>query len=211
MRLESLALQDLYFMKNQAWHTLEEVYLSKNLIHNIDILCNYQNLRVIDASSNYIEEVNLYLPKLESLNLSNNYLKKFPILENMKKLKSLNLNSNELQDFKDVMPHLTPNIRTLDMGNNQLSFENLDAFNDFIDKLQKFSQLRILVVSNNRFQDDCSGLRDGEKAVQDELIKSLKKLEFLNGDDTATAQRKLEEQNPTTTPAQDTTAGEKYP
>ena len=93
-RIESLDLQDLGFMGQKSWSFLEEVYLSKNMVSNIEVFNNFPNLRIIDASNNYIEEVHIYLPKLEVLNLMNNYLKKFPILENMKKLRQLNLGSN---------------------------------------------------------------------------------------------------------------------
>jgi Leucine-rich repeat (LRR) protein len=53
------------------------------MVSNIDILNQYKNLETIDASNCYIEDVNFNLPKLVRLDLSNNYLRKFPILENM--------------------------------------------------------------------------------------------------------------------------------
>ena len=66
------------------------------MVSNIDILNQYKNLETIDASNCYIEDVNFNLPKLVRLDLSNNYLRKFPILENMQRLVYLNLNSNKL-------------------------------------------------------------------------------------------------------------------
>jgi len=88
------------------------------MINNIDVLNQYTNLRIINATNCYIEEVNLKLPKLESLDLSNNFLKNFPILANMQKLKVLNLNSNKLFDFKQMNIEFTLGITTLDVGNN---------------------------------------------------------------------------------------------
>ena len=81
-------------MKDYSWPTLEEIYLEKNMISNIDILAGFPMLKKIDASNNFIEDVNLYLPKLETLDLRNNYLKKFPIMEGMVRLKHLNLKGN---------------------------------------------------------------------------------------------------------------------
>jgi|TARA_B110000285_G_scaffold118248_1_gene133965 Leucine-rich repeat (LRR) protein len=105
-------------MKDYSWPALEEIYLEKNMISNIDLLAGFPMLKKIDASNNYIEDVNLYLPKLESLDLRNNYLKKFPILEGMVRLKHLNLKGNQLVDFSEVLIHFTPNIQTLNIEGN---------------------------------------------------------------------------------------------
>jgi Leucine-rich repeat (LRR) protein len=78
------------------------------MLNNIDVLNNFQNLKLIDAANCYIEEVNLSLPKLEELNLSNNFLKAYPVLANMSKLKTLNLNSNKLADLKSMSVEFTP-------------------------------------------------------------------------------------------------------
>ena len=118
LHLGWLDLQDLQFMKDYSWPALEEIYLEKNMISNIDLLAGFPMLKKIDASNNYIEDVNLYLPKLESLDLRNNYLKKFPILEGMVRLKHLNLKGNQLVDFSEVLIHFTPNIQTLNIEGN---------------------------------------------------------------------------------------------
>lgn len=88
------------------------------MISNIDLLDGFPMLKKIDASNNYIEDVNLYLPRLETLDLKNNYLKKFPILEGMVKLKNLNLKGNQLVNFKHVLIHYTPNIQMLNLEGN---------------------------------------------------------------------------------------------
>jgi Leucine-rich repeat (LRR) protein len=71
-----------------------------NMLNTIEVLNKFGSLRVIIATNCYIEEVNLRLPKLEVLDLSNNFIKNFPILASMHKLKALNLNSNKLVDLK---------------------------------------------------------------------------------------------------------------
>ena len=79
LHLEQFDLQDLQVLKGKAWSDLDEIHLNRNMLNNIDMISRFQNLRVIDASNNYIEEVALHsLQKLERLDLSNNYLKKFP-------------------------------------------------------------------------------------------------------------------------------------
>ena len=132
-------MQDLGFLRNVSWNNLEEIYLNRNMINNIDLLGNFTNLRVIDASNNYIEEVILFLERLERLDLSNNYLKEFPLLENgMKKLKILNLNSNRLVGIRQVIIDYTPNIKSLDLGNNLIDFDNFDEFSAFLAKLNQW-------------------------------------------------------------------------
>lgn len=60
-----------------------KIDISKNYLDNIDILNNYQRLKVIIASDNYIRTVNLQLPKLQDLDLRNNFIEKVPILSQM--------------------------------------------------------------------------------------------------------------------------------
>mmetsp|Transcript_20800 Transcript_20800/g.32080 ORF Transcript_20800/g.32080 Transcript_20800/m.32080 type:complete len:89 (+) Transcript_20800:404-670(+) len=88
------------------------------MISDIGILNDYKEIVKIDASNNYLEEVSLSLPKLDYLNLMNNYIKKFPDLPESSKLKYLNLNSNQIQNFADVFPEANLHIRHLDVGSN---------------------------------------------------------------------------------------------
>lgn len=111
------------------------------MLNNIDVLNNFQNLKVIDATNCYIEEVNLNLPKLEDLNLSNNFLKAYPVLANMSKLKTLNLNSNKLADLKSMKVEFTQALVSINIGNNPtLQFSST---RDFMDFLKKISNLRM--------------------------------------------------------------------
>ena len=92
--------------------------------------------------------MNLNLPRLMILNLQNNYLKKFPIIEYSMSLKIINLNSNHLEDLNDMMPHFTPNIQELDIGYNSiaLDFNRLQDFDNFHDKIMEMKQLRSLYI-----------------------------------------------------------------
>ena len=95
----------------------------------------------MDASNNYIHSIDLPLPKLEQLNLSNNYLVKFPTLDKSLRLRQLNLQTNRIEDFKGVKINFTPNIKILNLGQNSISFEQRYDFREFMDIVQKLKSL----------------------------------------------------------------------
>lgn len=162
------------------------------MINNIDLLGRFQNLRFIYASNNYIEEVVLLLPKLEKLDLSNNYLKKFPLLENgMKKLKYLNLNQNRLVDIREVICEFTPNIKHLDLGGNQIEFDNFNEFYNFLMKIKEWKGITNLIVEDNPFFKPENILKFPNINVIEEFINKLKSLDFFNGDDMITVKKNL--------------------
>ena len=173
-------------MKEFPWPNLEELKIDKNMISNIDLLVGFPMLKKIDASNNYIEEVNLYLPRLESLDLHNNYLKKFPILEGMHKLKHLNLKANQLSDFREVIIQFTPNIKNLDIEGNQIYFDNVDSFEDFLEKLKGLTYLRSLHVADNPFFMPKNLKIFPGINVKEEIINHLRGLDTFNGDDMST-------------------------
>lgn len=140
-------------------------------------------MRIIDASNNYIEEVNLSLPKLESLNLMNNYLKKFPKLKNMKKLKVLDLTSNKITDFKNVMAGATPNIERLELSRNDLQFETEQEFSHFIQILRQFTKLKTFQIQGNPFLKIERLKQIRQINVKEKFLKNLSSLERFNGED----------------------------
>ena len=107
----------------------------------------------------------MHLPYLQYLNLQNNYLKKFPNLDSMRKLTVLNLNSNQIVDFKDFEPENTPNLKTLEVEDNQIVFQSgydmgpregidvyqvrQDDFGDFIKKMNALEKLKSLNIAEN--------------------------------------------------------------
>lgn len=128
------------------------MHVSRNTLQNIQVLGNFQNLVIIDASNNKISEVALKLPKLESLNLMNNSLQTFPQLQSMKRLKYLNLSNNRIQDLEDATPEMIPNLERLEIEGNALSYASSQEFQDgFISKLAGFDELKILNVAQNPF------------------------------------------------------------
>ena len=84
----------------QVWDNLQEIDLHKNFLSSIDILNQFRNLKLIKASDNYIQEINLNLQRLEDLDLHNNYITKFPLLHQLPKITKLNLNANKIEDFR---------------------------------------------------------------------------------------------------------------
>ena len=87
-------LQDLNFLRSIEWEGLFEVNMNKNYLSSIEQLNKFRNLKAISASNNYIYEVHLELGRLESLDLTNNYLSEVPNLTGTPKLMELNLTSN---------------------------------------------------------------------------------------------------------------------
>lgn len=187
-------LQELGFMQSHIWANLYEVNVSRNMITNIDVLTYFPNLRVIDAQNNYIQEVNLYLPQLTSLNLSHNYLTNFPLLENMNKLRYLNCNYNQIVSFQEVEIDFTPNIQTLELQGNQIWFDSPMDFESFVLMLQKLQSLKSLNVDENPFF-----LPENLKIftginVKENLTRRLKKLQYFNSDDMDSVQQQMEKE-----------------
>lgn len=87
-------------MLTDLWENTLEVNLSKNFLSSIDVLNQFRSLRYLTASENYIIEVSLNLPRLEKLDLRQNFIGKFPLLHQLPKLRDLDLSHNRLEDFK---------------------------------------------------------------------------------------------------------------
>lgn len=138
VNLSLLDLQNLDFMQDHSWNNLQEINISRNLLINIDILNMYINLKQIDASSNYIETVDLNLSKLQVLNLSNNHLEEFPDIIPCKKLFKLNLASNKIQSMEDLTDGRFPysDMQSLNLSNNQFDFHNEEDFTKFLYQLK---------------------------------------------------------------------------
>lgn len=191
LNIEEFQLYDLGFMKNQAWVLLEEIQLNRNMIANIDILNQYQHLVSVDASHCFIQEVNFSLPRLEYLNLSNNYLSKFPILEGMQRLNHLNLNSNKITDFKSANIKFTLHIEHLDLGRNRMAFDSKYDFVEFLHKLQKLAKLKSLDVDENPFFETENLKMFAGLNIKDEMVKTLTSLQTFNGDDMHTVKKQI--------------------
>ena len=62
-----MELQNLDFLIKQTWTTLQEINVSRNQLGDISTLNQYPNIKVIDASHNFLTKVILSTKKLEKL------------------------------------------------------------------------------------------------------------------------------------------------
>lgn len=145
------------------FNCLQMIFLSNNEIKKIPKqLFELINLKTLNLSNNKIKKVQkkLYLlTNLEVLNLSNNNLTKFPIIMNPK-LETLDLSSNYLKTIRIY----TSSIKLLLVNNNQIKklkhFENLRNLEILklsnnklktLFNLQKLTELKELYISCNKF------------------------------------------------------------
>lgn len=98
--------------------------------------------------------MNLQLPRLQELDLRNNFIEKVPILSQMPQLKVLVLNANNIAELKLQCKrdnHL--NIMKMVFRNNRIKFTNMEVIS-FARKLKEFKALRVLNLENNPFEKD---------------------------------------------------------
>ena len=79
---------------------LVKIDISRNYLDNIDVLNQFQSLKVIIAGDNYIQSINLQLPNLSELDLRNNFMIKVPNLSLTPQLQTLVLNANNISEVK---------------------------------------------------------------------------------------------------------------
>ena len=140
---------------------------------NIDALNQLTRLKVIIASDNYIRSANLQLPKLQELDLRNNFLEKVPILSQMPQLKVLILNANNITELKlQCKDQNYLNIMKMVFRNNKIRFNNMEVIN-FVKKLKEFKVLKVLSLDSNPFEQN--------QQIVNKIIRGLpKNLEIYN-------------------------------
>jgi len=130
--------------------------------------------------------VNLNLIKLQELDLSNNYLKKFPMINSLPKLKKLNLNTNKIEEIRvEFKPPASTSLLDLDLGTNNLDLSSPKDFNEFLKRLKKFKNLKSLnVLGNQTFDND-------ENKI-DLLVTTLTSLEYINYERASDLRRQIQ-------------------
>ena len=113
----------------------------------------------------------------------------------MRKLTYLNLSSNQIVDFKDFQPENIPNLKTLEVEDNQIDFQEKekwvpkendeipqqfqitrDDFGDFIKKMTVLEKLRSLNMAGNPVMSgNCTRYKR-------KIFNKLQNLELFNGD-----------------------------
>jgi len=85
------------------------------------------------------------------------------------------------------MPELTPALSTLDLGSNGLQCSLRTEGEQLVQKLAGFHGLIVLNLSDNPLfsEDGLETLANQGYDIRQEILNLLKKLDYLNGDDTA--------------------------
>lgn len=123
-RLELPQVDFLSASRIKTWTYLEKLDLSRNNLSEIDAIESIKNLKTVDISYNYIEELgNISLPNLQNFILRNNYIRTFPVFEFCKKLKYLDLRNNLISDLLPLNANYIPNLKSLDLRNNKIDFK----------------------------------------------------------------------------------------
>ena len=124
-----------------------------------------------------------------TLDLSENKFRRFPLLNDLVNLNHLNLNSNDIENFKPDFKGLSClTLKSLDIGQNQISFPTgQDFFDDFLGRIKKLKNLKVLVVSDNPFVKGHMGGGGGhsDDRTLDQIVAQLPALELINGESAA--------------------------
>ena len=165
--------------------------LTGNKLHFLpSAIAMLKNLKVLHVQGNRIEKVPEILPNLQYLNISNNKLQNFSVVD-MKRLRSLNANNNRLENIPmgvysqqkletlrlngNQIQYVSPDIvflkrlKILDLGNNQLM--------SFPQVVQKLNRLDFFNVRGNNIKSKIS-LYNGEIIPQTDFY--AKKRKFQN-------------------------------
>lgn len=116
-------------------------------------LKGFNNLESVIARENYINKVELNLPRLKKLDLSNNMINKIFELNSINSLEELKLNKNLIEritweDLKPVKNSLT----TLEIASNKINFNSVREFFDFIEQFGKsMKKLKTFNITGNNF------------------------------------------------------------
>lgn len=140
-------------MLASMWDSVLEIDVSRNMISSIDSLNQFRNLKILRASENYILEVNLTQPRLEELYLEDNQIRRFPLLTQLHKIRVVNLSKNRLEEFKAEFKAPSCNsLQQLDISFNAIDFaSDQDFFEQFIERIKKVKNLKVLWIQGNPF------------------------------------------------------------
>ena len=164
--------------------------LTGNKLHFLpSAIVTLKNLKVLHLQGNKIEKVPEMLPNLQYLNISNNKLYNFSVVD-MKRLRSLNASNNRLENIPmgvysqqklealrlngNRIQYVSPDIvflkrlKVLDLGNNQLM--------SFPQVVQKLNRLDFFNVRGNNIKSKIS-LYNGEIIPQTDFYAKRRKFQ----------------------------------
>jgi hypothetical protein len=161
----------------QRFINLTYLDVSKNSL-SIMRLRGYVYLDFLKATENMISKVELNLPKLKKLDLSQNMIEKLFELNNLPNLEELRLNKNSIskityEDFKPVKNSLL----VLEINQNKIDFLSVKEFTDFSDQFgRNMKRIRALSLTNNAFT-----FKRIYKDYQLVIIHYTENIKILNG------------------------------
>jgi hypothetical protein len=153
--------------------------VSRNSISSLK-LKGYMLLETIVACDNSITRVELNLPRLKKLNLSDNMITRIFELNNIPLLEELILNKNStknivFEEFKPVKNTLT----VLELAQNRVDFPSVKDFLDCFEQFGKYmKKLKTLNLSNNSFNGPNNKIY---REYADYIIFHCLTLKIMNG------------------------------
>lgn len=142
-------LQELNLADNRFELIPQSVFRLKNLMYlNLtgnqlesipNALTMLKSLQVLHLQGNHIDYIPDMFPNLQYLNVANNKLYNFSVV-NMRRLKSLNANNNYLENIPMGMYSLA-RLQTIRLNTNQIRYISVDIVN--------LKKLRVLDIGNN--------------------------------------------------------------
>ena len=178
---EYFQLRDIYELNNFSIYlkSLIKIDLSGNYVSEL-ILKKFPNVTIVIAAENMINECNLFLPKLQVLNLSSNLLKTIPNLVQIPELVNLNLSRNLIESISlEELNPVKKNLQFFDVSFNKINFSSITNFISFVDGL-KFFNIKEFSIQGNEFIDSNEILANSYKTL---IVISLKDLVKINGEE----------------------------
>ena len=145
LSLVGVNLQDLSYLDRVAPNMLDllKVDFSQNMLESIDWLDQFKQLKSIRAVRCFIRYVNLYLPRLQELDLRNNFIERMPSLRNMPNMQAIYLKANNMNELNLDFSSLNyANMVNIDVRNNKNLTVSVAELRELGRKLHKFKQLR---------------------------------------------------------------------
>lgn len=133
LNISSNKIESIEMLK--SCKTLRTVDASKNFLHQIDGCFEAsKNLRQLNLESNLIQNLSITegtLHELEILHLSHNRLERFPKgIEHLESLSLLNLSNNLIDDTLSILHDL--DLESLDLSSNQISVWDLGGLEELV-------------------------------------------------------------------------------
>ena len=201
-------LKDLDGINKDTFKILDDIQLEENELQNIEGLEKFnpyyfENVKALDLNSNKIKNADILekfnFEKLQSLKLNNNQLEKIDFLQNLKSknLQELCLNHNFIKNFEPLTKAQFPELKILQITDNQnvtdfdflnrLPFTKLEKFIccgysalkdiSFLKK-KNYENLKYLSLTRNQIEDidalkDCKFKNLTYLSLEENSIKSI--------------------------------------